>query len=113
MSESGGQQIAFGDALDAFPAWQSLETSLGIRVSGWSLNRGRTDETQRTGTGTASIYVHDLSGYLGSGAEFPTHASLLLRGYPRYQGHVDEINVEVNPGADVSHVSIDCVDLFD
>jgi hypothetical protein len=113
MSETGGQQIAFGDALEAFPAWQSLERSLGIRVSGWRINRGRVDETQRTGTGTASIYVNDLSGYLGSGAEFPTHAQLSLRGSPRFRGHVDEVNVEVEPYADLSRVSIECVDLFD
>lgn len=113
MSETDGQQIAFGDALDAFPSWQSLERSLGIRVSGWRINRGRVDETQRTGTGTATIYVHDLSGYLGAGADFPTHARLSLRGSPRFRGHVDEINVEVNPEADVSHIAIECVDMFD
>lgn len=99
--------------MDAFPEWQSLETSLGLRVAGWRINRGRVDETQRTGTGTASILVHDLSGYLGSGAEFPTHARLSLRGSPRFRGHVEEVNVEVNPGANVSHVSIECVDMFD
>ena len=113
MSETGGQQIAYGDALDAFPSWQSLENSLGVRVSGWRINRGRVDETQRTGTGTASIYVNDLSGYLGAGADFPTHARLSLRGSPRFRGHVDEINVDVDPNADVSRVSIECVDLFD
>jgi len=114
MSETGGQQIAYGDAMDAFPGWQSLERELGIRVSGWRVNRGRVDESQRTGTGTASIFVNDLSGYLGSGAAFPTHAQLLLRGSPRFRGHVDEINVEVNHNRpDLSHVSIECVDLFD
>lgn len=114
MSETDGQQIALGDALDPFPDWQSLERSLGIRVSGWRINRGRVDETQRTGTGTASIYVNDLSGYLGAGSDFPTHARLLLRGSARYRGHVDEINVEEDPSpAGVTRVSIECVDLFD
>ena len=114
MSEATGQQVAFGAAMDPFPDWQSLETSLGLRVSGWRINRGRVDETQRTGTGTASIYVNDMSGYLGSGAEFPTHARLLLRGSPRFRGHVEEVNVEVSHIAnEVSKVTIECVDLFD
>lgn len=114
MSETSGQQVAFGDALDPFPGWQSLERSLGLRVSGWRINRGRVDETQRTGTGTASIYVNDLSGYLGSGADFPTHARLLLRGSPRFRGHVDSINVEVHPDNEsLGQVTIECVDLFD
>ena len=48
------------------------------------------------------------------GADFPTHARLLLRGSPRFRGHVDEINVEVNHNRpDLSHVSIECVDMFD
>lgn len=114
MSEVGGQQIAFGDALDPFPEWQSLERELGVRVSGWTINRGRVDETQRTGTGTASIRVNDLSGYLGAGSEFPTHARLSLRGSQRFRGHVDEISVEEDPTpAGISRVSIECVDLFD
>jgi hypothetical protein len=114
VSEVGGQQIAYGDAMDAFPAWVDLESQTGFRVSGWRINRGRVDETQRTGTGTATINVNDTTGALGSGAEFPTHARLLLRGSPRFRGFVDEINVEVNHNRpDLSHVSIECVDLFD
>ena len=114
MSETTGQQIAYGAAMAESPSWVSLEAALGIRVSGWRINRGRVDETQRTGTGTASIFVHDMAGYLGSGAAFPTHARLLLRGSPRFRGHVDEINVEVShsrPG--LGRVSIECVDMFD
>src|SRR4029078_8104632 len=111
MSETDGQQIALGAALDPFPAWTSLERSLGVRVSGWRVNRGRVDETQRTGTGTASIFVNDLSGYLGSAADFPTHRRVILCGSPRFRGHVDEINVEVNHNRpDLSHVTIECVD---
>lgn len=121
MSESGGQQIATGGAMDAFPSWVSLENALGLKVSGWRINRGRVDETQRTGTGTASIFVNDLSGYLGSAAEFPTHARLLLRGSPRFRGHVEAVNVEVahnvpdQPVAPsgLSRVTIECVDMFD
>jgi hypothetical protein len=114
MSETDGQQIAFGDALDPFPAWVSLERELGIRVSGWSMNRGRVDESQRTGTGTAQIHVNDLSGYLGSGGEFPTQVRLLLRGSPRFRGYVDSIDIEVNHNRpSLSHATISCVDMFD
>jgi hypothetical protein len=43
MSESTGQQVAYGDAMDAFPSWVSLERALGITVSG-SWPRGRNPE---------------------------------------------------------------------
>lgn len=115
MSEIGGQQIAFGASLDPFPAWTSLEESLGLRVSGWRINRGRVDETQRTGTGTASIFVNDLEGYFGLGSEFPSQARLLLRGSPRFRGYVDEVNVEVvhTTDGDLSRVTIECSDMFE
>lgn len=114
MSESSGQQIAYGDALDPFPAWLSLDgLDTQLSVSSWRINRGRVDETQRTGTGTATIYVNDVNSVLGAGTEFPTHARLFLRGAPRFRGHVDEINVEVHPSGVVSQVAIECVDLFD
>jgi hypothetical protein len=121
MSETDGQEIAFGDAMDAFPSWVSLENSLGLKVSGWRINRGRVDETQRTGTGTASVYVNDLSGYLGAGSEFPTHLQLSLRGSPRFRGHVDEVNVEVSHNvpaqpvatSGLSRVAIEGVDMMD
>lgn len=111
MSESGGCQVAYGDVLDAFPSWSSL-----TEVSGWEIRRGRTDEFTRTGTGTATIYVDDQTGYLGSGAEFPVHAQISLRGSPMFRGYVDEINVEVvdtDPSVQLSRVAISCVDAFD
>jgi hypothetical protein len=120
MSDAGAE-IALGNAMDASPTWIDIQDELGVRVSGWRINRGRVDETQRTGTGTASIYVNDRANYLGSGADFPVHGRLLLRGSPRFRGHVDEVNVEVvhdvvaQPEATVglSRVSIDMVDMFD
>lgn len=108
MSETGGCQIAYGDALDAFPAFTAL-----TRVSGWEIRRGRTDEFARTGTGTATIHVNDLTGYLGAGAEYPVHAQITLRGSPMFRGYVDDINVEVAPSGVVSRVAIECVDAFD
>ena len=120
MSDAGAE-IALGNAMDASPTWVDIQDELGVRVSGWRVNRGRVDETQRTGTGTASIYVNDRANYLGSGADFPVHGRLLLRGSPRFRGHVDELNVEVvhdvvaQPEATVglSRVSIELVDMFD
>lgn len=114
MSEVGGQQIGYGDAMDAFPSWVSLEDlDPDLRVNKWRVVRGRVDETQRTGTGTAHIFVHDRAGVLGAGSEFPIHARLLLRGEPRFRGFVDDVDVEVDNSGVVSRVSIECVDLLD
>lgn len=112
MSESDGCQIAYGTALDAFPSWISLGGTAG-RVSGWDIRRGRQDEFSRTGTGTASIYVNDVTGYLGSGAEVPVHGRINLRGSPMFRGHVDEINRDVSSAGVVERVTIELVDAFD
>lgn len=112
MSESTGQQIAYGDALEPFPAWQPLNDT-GIRVSGWDIRRGRTDEFTRTGTGTATIYVNDIEGLFNAGAEFPTHARILLRGSPMFRGYVDDVDVDVRPSGVASNVAIVCSDAFD
>lgn len=113
MSELEGQLVAGGDALDAFPDFQPLLRSHGITVSGWEVRRGRQDEFTRTGTGTATIFVNDLSGFLGTGSEFPVHARIDLRGTTVFRGHVDTIDVDVDNAADVSRAAIRCVDAFD
>lgn len=113
MSESTGQQIAYGEALDAFPEWTALERDLGITVAGWQIRRGRTDEFTRTGTGTATIFVNDLTGFLGTGADFPVHARILLRGSPMFRGHVQSIDTQVDGSGVVSRAAINCVDAFE
>lgn len=108
MSETDGSQIAYGNVLDESPSWSSL-----TRVSGWEIRRGRTDEFTRTGTGTATIFVNDTTGYLGSGAEYPVHARISLRGSPMFRGFVEAVGVKVAPSGVVSRVAIECVDAFD
>lgn len=110
MSETGGVQVAYGAALDAFPSWTPL-----TRVAEWQVQRGRQDEFTRTPAGTCRVRVNDLTGYLGSGAEFPTHVQITLRGSPMFRGHVDELNVDVHNSGVVSYaelVGVDALDLF-
>ncbi len=113
MSETDGIQIAYSDALEAFPDWQSLSTLSGLRVAGWTLRRGRTDEFQRTGAGTASILVNDLTGELGADTELPTHVKITLRDAPMYRGFLRGKPAVVEHSGVVTRLSIDCVDAFD
>ena len=36
-----GAEIALGNAMDASPSWIDIQDELGVRVSGWRVNRGR------------------------------------------------------------------------
>ena len=108
MSELDGSQIGRGDPLEAFPSWESL--SANVKVSGWNWQRGRTDEFERVGAGTGQIVVKDLGNYL-AGTEFPTHARIMLRGAPRFRGHVEEIEGEVHSSGLKTDVTIQIADL--
>lgn len=113
MSELNGQLVAYNDALDAFPDWVSITLDPAVRVTGWEIRRGRTDEFQRTGTGTARIFVTDLGSVFGSTSALPVHVMINLRGTTRFRGFVKGINTSVhNSGVIESHV-IECVDAFD
>lgn len=111
MSDHGAQ-IAYGDAMDAFPSWETLSRDAGARVKGWEFSRGRTDETEKTGTGTGRIFVNDLDAFLGSGADLPTHARMALRGSQRFRGHVSDVYNSVHNSGIKSDATIEIEDLF-
>jgi hypothetical protein len=65
-SSPRGVCIAFDDAaLEPNPVWTRLDDPDGINVvSGWTIDRGRTSELEKTGTGTAEVTMIDTTGLL-------------------------------------------------
>jgi hypothetical protein len=58
---TAGIEIAFDSpTLEPDPIWTRLDDT--YNVTSWSIDRGRTDELQRTGTGTAQVTIADLDG---------------------------------------------------
>lgn len=67
-----GVCVAFSDAWNAAnPVWTRLDDPNGTRVvTSWSVDRGRTYELDKTGTGTATVQITDTQGLLD-----PTNSS--------------------------------------
>lgn len=64
MADPAGRVlIAFDDApLIPAPTWTRIDTLDGCRVRDWQIDRGRPNEFEKTGTGTAVVRIVDRSG---------------------------------------------------
>ncbi len=74
MPDPPGVSIAFQDNwnVDA-PTWTRLDTLDGCRVRGWTVDRGRPSEFEKTGTGTATIQLVDRAGLFDPTAAAPVY----------------------------------------
>jgi hypothetical protein len=72
VADPVGVCVAFDDdALTLDPVWTRLDDPDGFRVAaGWSIQRGRQSELDKTGTGTATVALVDKTGVLD-----PTNAA--------------------------------------
>jgi hypothetical protein len=62
-SDPPGISIAFTDNWDvASPTWTRIDNVAGRRVRGYTIDRGRPNEFEKTGTGTATIRLTDRIG---------------------------------------------------
>src|SRR4029077_7119497 len=58
-----GVSVAFDDPpLTVDPVWTRIDTLAGCRVRDWTIDRGRPNEFEKTGTGTAVVNIVDQSG---------------------------------------------------
>jgi hypothetical protein len=58
-----GVSVAFdADWKTVAPAWTRIDTLAGCRVRGWSIDRGRPTEFDKTSTGTAVVQIVDRAG---------------------------------------------------
>lgn len=113
MSVTFDVEIAYDDTLEAFPDWQALSDMDGLVLVGWDIRRGRTDEFQRTGTGTANIYLTDVDGVFGPDTPLPVHVQVSLRGSLMFRGHLKRRSAVVHPSGVVTNITLECVDAFD
>lgn len=97
------------------------------RVARWQSRVGRQDELEKTGTGEAEIFIHDVEGLYDSfnisspfsGALDGAPVSLNLRNpvtdteHQRFRGYVEEYAYDLSPSGRNTDVTIRCVDAFD
>src|SRR5688572_18525726 len=89
---------------------------MGKRVSHVSINRGRQDELDRTGTGTCTVSLNYVSGSVAD--LVGTSGSVFLAnphggGDTVFSGVVDEVRYELDNSQVVTRVDVDLVDALD
>jgi hypothetical protein len=75
----GVLSIAFDAApMAASPTWTRIDTLAGCRVQDWTVDRGRTNEFDKTNTGTAVVHLIDLQGLFDpTNVSSPYHNKIL------------------------------------
>jgi len=79
VADPVGVSVAFdADPMAPDPAWTRIDTLSGCRVRGWTIDRGRPNEFEKTGTGTAVVRIVDLDGLFDpTNASSPYHGKIL------------------------------------
>lgn len=120
--------IAFDDPmLEPDPDWTRLDSDAGL-VASYSIRRGRVDEMQKTGTGTAVVELNDTEGlfqpgneaspYLASGFDGKQAALALwnpvdLAWETIFRGFIDGYVYECDPSGVVTRIQVEIVDALD
>ncbi len=126
MADPVGVSVALGASgpLAVSPTWTQLDLTDNL-VSSYSVRRGRTDQFQRTGTGTAEIQLVDQTGlfdptsanYLGETTGKPAALSLhnpVTDAWTCiFYGLIDAVECGMAPAQNYSAVTISLVDTLD
>jgi len=126
-----GFSIAFDDPmLDPDPTWTRLDDDSGL-VASYQIRRGRQDELQKTGTGTATVELNDTAGLFDpNNAESPfvplgvpnfdgKQAGLALwnpvdeEWVVQFRGFIDGYVYEIDPSGVVTRIQVELVDALD
>jgi hypothetical protein len=123
-----GVCIAFGDvALSPDPTWTQLDSIEGVHVTGWSIDRGRSSELDRTEAGTANIAIIDEVGALdptNTGGPFygqldPMKQAAITLQNPvteewttLFRGFTSELLFDVDTSGKFANVTLELVDAF-
>ena len=128
MPDPVGVAIAFGDTtLAASPTWTRLDSTDNL-VASYSIDRGRSYELDRTGTGTATIAINDVdvlfdptnsgSPYFGDIQPLKQAAIALQNPVTSnwltiFRGFVEDYDYVLDPSQQVMRLEIQLVDAFD
>lgn len=115
-------QFAFDDVtLEPDPTWNDMDDS--VRISGYTIDRGRAFELDRVDTGRATINLYDTEGIFdattGLFIEPLKQVRLALWNpvledwYTRFRGFVEAYEIEYDPTQRFNTVTIRCVDIFE
>jgi hypothetical protein len=120
-------QVAFdSDTLDPDPDWTDMDDE--IRISEYTIDRGRSFELDRVDTGRAEITINDTDGLLdptNPGSDFAGDIQPLKQArlavwdpvvedwYTRYKGFVESYEYVYHPSQRVNTVTIGLVDIFE
>jgi hypothetical protein len=79
VADPVGVSVAFdADPMAPDPAWTRIDTLTGCRVRGWTIDRGRPNEFEKTGTGTATVRIVDMDGLFDpTNGSSPYHGKIL------------------------------------
>lgn len=110
------------------PTWTVIESLPGVRVSGYTIDRGRQYELDHTDTGRAVIEITDRNGLLDPtnvsspyfGKITPLKQAALCRRNPitntwrwRFRGFVESLVYDFHPSQKVNRLTITLVDIFE
>lgn len=120
---SDWEGVSFGFSHTLFepaPSWTRMDT--GTNVDEITVERGRSDEFERTGTGTAAIHFNDTDGDVDPtlGVDLDARpASIAIRNpvtdewFPLYRGQVDEVSGDLDKSQRVTRTTVSLVDALD
>ena len=122
-----GFSVAFSDPmLDPTPTWTRIDDDPGL-VASYSIRRGRVDELQKTGTGTAIVELNDVQGLFDPGnlaspwfGQLDGKQAGLALWNPvdeewetLFRGFIDAYQYEVEPSGVVTRIQVELVDALD
>lgn len=133
MPAPHGFSIAFGaGALDATPTWTRMDTLTDLAVQRYTIHRGRVDEHDKTGVGTATVTGIDLGGvvdptntgnafYTGGATQInPTKQAAICLQNPcddtwstLFRGYVADWDFELDLSQRFTSFEVGMVDLLD
>jgi hypothetical protein len=123
--------VAFDDrANEPYPTWTRLDDPdlYPNLVAGYTIDRGRNDEFDRTDTGRATVTLNDVDGILDPtktdspfyGKVMPSLQAMIGRRNPvsgewatRFRGYIDELVYQTDPSQVVNRLVISLTDQFD
>lgn len=122
MADPIGISVALdAGPLDADPEWTRLDDEDNL-VAACRIRRGRADEFDRTGTGTATIFLNDANGVYdpAGGFELVTKQAAIALHNPVddswatiFRGDIDTVDANLAPSQNVNFLTLECVDKLD